>query len=175
MTCREARQRLRQAAGTAGPPGERQALEGHLEGCAACREVSIIERLSRRMMESLRAEIEPSPVFYARLRERLGAAGNRPAAASPLHEVWGVAWRWLPAMAAGVAFLAAVTVGLPIPWRPLAGGMAPHQDVSAFAFEEVSVPAVPERPSQDQMLAFVLMADDTGGAGSSTRSPRPGR
>jgi hypothetical protein len=73
-----------------------------------------------------------------------------------LLQAWGFARRLVPALALGVLLLGGVTASLTGPRSPQA---ALGREIYAFSLEELSLPAAVERPSQDQMLAFVLMRD----------------
>jgi len=171
MTCRDTKKLLGPDGRASVPAGERQALEQHLEVCGRCGEAAKVARLSSALLAALREEIAPDPTFYARLRTRIvqGGAGEPDAT---LLQVLGFARRLVPAMALGVLLLAA-SISLTRPLSPQAGL---GRGIYAFSLEELNLPAAVGRPSQDQMLAFVLMrGDDVRGAGSDVRDERSGR
>lgn len=167
MTCRDTETLLELERKGDIPPDERQALELHLEACGRCDETARVARLSSVLLGTLREEITPGPSFYPRLRERLAAAGgDQPD--STLFHAWGFARRLIPAVALGVLVLAGVTISLGGPSTRQDAPMAQSRDLYAFSLEEVNMPGTVERPSQDQMLAFVLMRGEVRGAGSRT-------
>jgi hypothetical protein len=165
MTCRDTENLLELERTGAIPPSEQQELERHLTTCRRCGETAKVTRLSTVLVRSLHEEIVPGPSFYARLRERLAAAGGDQPDSTLMH-AWGFARRLVPALALGVLVLAGVTI--------LPGGSppAPHiegaqsKEIYAFSLEEVNLAGGVERPDQDQILAFVLMQGDARGAGS---------
>ena len=155
MTCRDTK-RLLEVEGRGGlPPGEQQALERHLEACDRCAQAAKVARLSGLLLGTLREERVPGPIFYARLRERMAAAGTSKTETTLLH-AWGFARRLVPAMAFGVLLLAGASISLTGPPLPQA---ALGREIYAFSLEEANLPVAVERPSQDQMLAFVLVQD----------------
>lgn len=155
------------------PGAEQQALTLHLSACHRCVETARIARLSWVLLGTLREEFVPGPSFYARLRERLAAASGDQAD-SALLQAWGFARRLIPAVALGVLVLAGVTVSLGGPPTRRQAQMVQSRELYAFSLEEVNLPAAVERPSQDQILAFVLMQGDVRGAGSDVRDARSG-
>ena len=176
MTCHEAKKLLKWEGSGANPLVEDQGLAAHLVGCHRCSQALKTARLSAALLGALREEIEPGPSFYPQLRERLRAAGSgigRPEAT--LLQTWGFARRLVPALALGVLLLAGVTIYLGRPLSPLLVEGGREREVHAFSLEELNMPAAVERPSQDQMLAFVLMQGEVRGAGSEVRGSRPGR
>jgi len=161
MTCRDTKKLLEFEGGGGLPSSEQQALDRHLEACDRCADVARVARLSVVLLGALREEIEPGPSFYPRLRERLAAGGASEPDANLL-QFLGFARRLVPAMALGVLLLA-VSISLTGPRSPQAGL---GREIYAFSLEELNLPAAVERPSQDQMLAFVLMEGGARGAGS---------
>ena len=152
---------------------ERQALDSHLEGCTRCAEAAKVARLSSALLGALREEIAPSPAFYARLRARMATDGGNQTDTT-LFQVWDFARRLVPALALGVLLLAGVTISMIEP-RSLRPAQTPlGREIYAFSLEELNLPAAVERPSQDQMLAFVLMRGEAPGAGSEVRGARRG-
>ncbi len=176
MTCHKANRLLKGEGTGANPLVEDQGLVGHLAGCHRCGEAVKIRRLAAALLGALREDIEPGPSFYPQLRERLRAAASgigQPEAM--LLQAWGFARQLVPALALGVLLLAGVTISLGRPRSPLPVEAGREREVHAFSLEELNMPAAVERPSQDQMLAFVLMEGEVSGAGSSVRGSRPGR
>ena len=165
MTCRDTENLLELERKGEIPPGEQQALKRHLAACHRCRETAKVARLSSVLLGTLREEIGPGPSFYARLRERLAAAGSDQPDSALLH-AWGFARRLIPAVALGVLVLAGVTISLGGPSAPQQVQVVQSREMYAFSLEEVNLPGAVERPSQDQMLAFVLMQGEVRGAGS---------
>lgn len=153
MSCREAKRRLGLEGRGAMSPDDRQALGRHLEVCARCGEAAKVARLSSALLGALREEIAPGPTFYARLRERIAEAVASQTETTLL-QVLGLARRLLPAMAFGVLLLAGASISLT---GPRFSQAPPGREIFAFSLEELSMPAAVERPSQDQMMAFVLM------------------
>ena len=165
MTCRDTENLLELERRGEISATEQQTLKRHLAACHRCRETAKVARLSSVLLGTLREEIGPGPSFYARLRERLAAAsGDQPDSA--LLHAWGFARRLIPAVALGVLVLAGVTISLGGPSTPRQFQGAHSRDIYAFSLEEVNLPRAVERPSQDQMLAFVLMQGEVRGAGS---------
>lgn len=155
MTCREARRRLEHEERGDARFGRDEALAHHLVACHRCRETGMVARLAGALLGALREEIDPGPAFYARLRKRLAEARVGQAEAALL-QAWGVARRLVPAVALGVLVLAGVTISLgrsrpPSPLRP---GLT--IEFQAFSPDGLSSPEAVERPSPDQILAFVL-------------------
>ena len=167
MTCHEASKLLEREGGGGNPPVEDEGLTLHLAGCRQCGEAMKIARLSSALFGALREEIEPGPSFYPRLRERLAAGGVEQPDAMFL-QAWGFARQLVPALALGVLLLAGVMISLGGPGAPLPVQVGPRTEVHAFSMEELNLPAGVEQPSQDQMLAFVLMR----GSGSDGRNAR---
>ena len=162
MTCRDTK-RLLEFEGRGGlPPSESQAFERHLELCSRCGEAAKVARLSSALLGALREEIAPDRTFYARLRTRIAQGGSSHAETTLLQVLW-FARRLVPAMALGVLLLAGASISLTGARSPQAGL---EREIYAFSLEEVNLPAAVERPSQDQMLAFVLMQGEVRGAGS---------
>ena len=165
MTCRDTKYLLELKQRGVISPGEEQALTFHLAACRRCGETAKVARLSSVLLGTLREEIGPGPSFYARLRERLAAAsGDQPDSA--LLHAWGFARRLIPAVALGVLVLAGVTISLGGPSAPQQVQMVQSREMYAFSLEEVNLPGAVERPSQDQMLAFVLMQGEVRGTRS---------
>ena len=176
MTCHEANKLLKREGSGADPSVEEHALALHLAACHRCSQVLKTARLSAALLGALREEIEPGPSFYPLLRERLRAAASgigRPEAT--LLQAWGFARRLVPALALGVLLLAGVTISLGRPQWPLPVEAGREREVHAFSLEELNMPAAVERPSQDQMLAFVLRQTDVGGARSEMPGERAGK
>lgn len=165
MTCRDAENLLELERKGEISPGEQQALKLHLAACRRCGETAKVARLSSVLLGTLRQEIMPGTSFYARLRERLTAAGTDQPDSSLLH-AWGFARRLIPAVAFGVLVLAGVTMSLGGPSMPRQVQGAHSREIYAFSLEEVNLTGSVERPNQDQMLAFVLMQGEVRGAGS---------
>jgi anti-sigma factor RsiW len=160
MTCRDT-EKLLELEGRGGlSSSEQQALDRHLEACDRCADVARVARLSVVLLGALREEIAPAPAFYARLRARMAAEGTSKIETTLL-QAWGFARRLVPALALGVLLLA-VSISLTGPRSPHAGL---GRGIYAFSLEELNLPAAVERPSQDQMLAFVLMRDSDGESG----------
>ena len=156
MTCRDTKKLLElEGRGGGLSSSEQQALDRHLVACDRCADVARVARLSVVLLGALREEIAPAPAFYARLRARMAAEGTSKIETTLL-QAWGFARRLVPALALGVLLLGGVTVYL-------TGPRSPHarlgRGIYAFSLEELNLPAAVERPSQDQMLAFVLMRD----------------
>ncbi len=171
MSCHEAKKLLGREGRGGKPPVEDEELTLHLAGCRPCGEAMKVARLSSALFGALREEIEPGPSFYARLRERLAAAGVEQPDAMLL-QAWGFARQLVPALALGVLVLAGVMISLGGPGAPPPVQVGPRTGVHAFSMEELNLPAAVERPSQDQMLAFVLMQGEVRGAGSDVRGSR---
>jgi anti-sigma factor RsiW len=120
---------------------EREALEGHLAGCSACRTRAEELRRVWGALDRLPAA-EPSPVFDARLRARL-AAEARPSR-------WWVRWLLEPRFVVAVVALVAVAVWLTVrpPWRqnqPVAT-QAPVTQTQAAVEPETDFPVVKDLP-----------------------------
>ncbi len=167
MTCREAKKLLEREGWAGNPSVEDEAITLHLAACTCCREAVKVTRLSSVLLGTLREEIEPGPSFYPRLRERLAAEGIAQPDAILL-QAWGFARRLVPALALGVLLLVGVMVSSGRPRSPLPVQVGQGREVYAFSLEELNLPAAVEQPSQDQMLAFVLMR----GSGSDGRNAR---
>jgi hypothetical protein len=166
MTCREASRRLAREGSGADSSVQDEALALHLAACHRCSQALKTARLSAALLEALREEIEPGPSFYPQLRERLRAAASgigQPEAM--LLQSWGFARRLVPALALGVLLLAGVTISLERPRSTLPVEAGREREIHAFSLEELNMPAAVGRPSQDQMLAFVLMESELRDAG----------
>lgn len=173
MTCRDTENLLELERRGEVPAGEERAFTLHLEACRRCGETAKIARLSSALLGSLREEVVPGPSFYARLRERVAAARlDQPD--STLLDAWGFARRLVPALALGVLVMAGVTLSLDGPSMLQQTQVTQRREVVAFSLEEVNLPAAVERPSQDQMLAFVLTQSEGRGAGSDARDAGSG-
>ena len=154
MNCREAK-RLVELEGRGGvPSSEEQALARHQEVCGRCGEAAKVARLSSALLGSLHEEMAPDPAFYGRLRTRIAQAGASNTETTLL-QFLGFARLLVPAMTLGVLLLAA---SIPLT-GPLSPQMVQGREIYAFSMEEVNLPLAVGRPSQDQMLAFVLMRD----------------
>ncbi len=176
MTCHEANKLLTREGSRPNPLVEDQGLVDHLAGCHRCGEAVKIRRLAAALLGALREDIEPGPSFYLQLRERLRAATSgigQPEAM--LLQAWGYARRLVPALALGVLLLAGVTISLGGPRPPLPVEAGRGREVQAFSLEELNLPAAVEQPSQDQMLAFVLMQGEVRGSASEVRGTRTER
>lgn len=167
MTCREAKKLVEREGLVGDPSVEDEALTLHLAACDCCNEAVKVTRLSSVLLGTLREEIEPGPSFYPRLRARLATEGIAQPDAILL-QAWGFARRLVPALALGVLLLAGVMVSSGRPRSPLPVELGQGREVHAFSLEELNLPAAVEQPSQDQMLAFVLMR----GSGSDGRDAR---
>jgi hypothetical protein len=165
MTCRDTENLLELERIREIPAAEQQALKRHLASCHRCGETAKVARLSSVLLRTLREEIVPGPSFYARLRERIAAASGDQLDSTFLH-AWGFARRLIPAVALGVLVLAGVAISLGGPSAPQQVQGAQSREIYAFSLEEVNLTGSVERPSQDQMLAFVLMQGEVRGAGS---------
>lgn len=165
MTCRDTKSLLELEQRGAISPGEEQALTFHLATCRRCGETAKVARLSSVLLGSLREEFAPGPSFYARLRERI-AAGRSELLDSTLLHAWSFARRLVPAVALGVLVMAGVTISLGGLSTPRQLQATQSRQTDAFSLEEVNLTGSVERPSQDQMLAFVLMQGEVRGAGS---------
>lgn len=165
MTCRDTENLLELERKGEIPAAEQQALKRHLAACHRCGETAKVARLSSVLLRTLREEIVPGPSFYARLRERIAAASGDQLDSTFLH-AWGFARRLIPAVALGVLVLAGVAISLGGPSMPRQVQGAHSREIYAFSLEEVNLTGSVERPSQDQMLAFVLMQGEVRGAGS---------
>lgn len=155
MTCRRARRLLGHEALRDDHPIENRSLTAHLEACRRCNTVRKAARLSSVLLNALRQEINPGPSFYPRLRERFPATGIGQADIVLL-QAWEFARRLVPALALGVVLLAGMTITSGGPRSPLRDRMRRGADVPSFSLDELNLPAA-ERPTHDQMLAFVLM------------------
>lgn len=96
---------------------EREALEAHFTGCAACgRAYDGFVRTMESVQALSRAEVRPGFIdqvmVQARAAEREGARRSRPAA----FRTWAEAWNWRPALAAA-AMLVVVGAGALALWR----------------------------------------------------------
>jgi len=167
MTCRDTENLLELERKGEIPPGEQQALTRHLAACRRCGETAKVARLSSVLLGTLRQEIVPETSFYARLRERLAAAGSDQPDSTLLH-AWSFARRLVPALALGVLVMAGVTISLGGLSTPRQLQATQSRQMDAFSLEEVNLPGAAELPSQDQMLAFVLMQRE----GSDVQGPR---
>jgi len=167
MTCHETKKLLDREGGGGNSPVEDEGLTLHLAGCRRCSEAVKVARLSSALFGALREEIEPGPSFYPRLRGRLASAVVEQPDAMLL-QAWGFSRQLVPVLALGVLLLAGVMISLGGPGAPLQVQVGPRTEVHAFSMEELNLPAAVERPSQDQMLAFVL----TRGSGSDGRDAR---
>ena len=167
MTCRDVKKLLELEGRGDISALEQQTLDRHLEVCNRCAEAAKVARLSAGLLGALREEIAPAPAFYARLRARIAAEGTSKAEATLL-QVWGFARRLVPALALGVLLLAGVTISMTEPRSLRPARAALGGEIYAFSLEEVNLPAAVEQPSQDQMMAFVLMREAPGAG------PRPG-
>ena len=171
MTCRDTK-KLLELEGRGGlPSSEQQALDRHLEACDRCADVARVARLSVVLLGALREEIAPAPAFYARLRARMAAEGTSKIETTLL-QAWGFARRLVPAMALGVLLLGGVTVSLTGPRSFPTAQLGLGREIYVFSLEEVNMPGVVERPSQDQMLAFVLMEGEGQRARGEVRGAR---
>ena len=134
------------------------ALAIHLQSCRRCGEAMQVARLSSALFQSLREKTAPTPTFYPRLRARLAGPEIGQSDATLLH-AWGFARRLIPALAMGVLLLAGVTLSLSGSQSPQPVQVGPGREIHAFSLEELNLPAAVGQPSQDQVLAFVLMRD----------------
>jgi hypothetical protein len=165
MKCHEAKKVIEREAKEDHQRARDTALTAHLASCRPCATAMKVARLSAAFFGTLREEITPGPAFYSRLRERLaGARIAQPDAV--MAQTWRFARNLVPALALGVLLLAGVTVfsGGSRSSPPLQPGRG--LELYGFSLEEVNVPAAVERPSQDQMLAFVLTRGNVQGARS---------
>lgn len=170
MRCHEAKKLLEREGGREGLSIEDEALARHLAVCDRCSQAMKVIRLTSEILGALREEIEPGPSFYPRLRERLATSGV--GEAGSIFQAWGLARRLVPALALGVLLLVGVTIPLGGFRVPLPVRVGQTTEFHAFSLEELNLPAAVERPTQDQMLAFVLMHDEGRGAGSDVRGSR---
>lgn len=173
MRCHEAKKLLEREGRGGDLFIENEALARHLAACSQCSQAMKAIRLSSEILGALREEIEPGPSFYPRLRERLATSGV--GEAGSIFQAWGLARRLVPALALGVLLLAGVTIPLGGFRSPLAVRVGRTTELYAFSLEELNLPAAVERPTQDQMLAFVLMQADVGGARSEMPGERSGK
>jgi len=155
MTCREARQHLERGGMGDALSGEAEGLVHHLALCGRCREASKVARLTRVLFGTLREDLEPGPTFYPRLRARLAGASVGQFDAGLL-QAWEFARRLVPAVALGVLLLAGITISSGGSRLPSSLEARPAAEFQAFPAEWLNLPAAVERPSQDQILAFVL-------------------
>ncbi|MBI3780694.1 MAG: hypothetical protein HY278_06525 [candidate division NC10 bacterium] len=153
---------------------EDEALARHLAVCSRCSQAMKAFRLSSELLGALREEIEPGPSFYPRLRERLATSGVGEAGVI-FFQAWGLARRLVPALALGVLLLAGVTVPLGGFRSPLPVQVGQTTEFHVFSLEELNLPAAVERPTQDQMLAFVLMETEGRGARPEAPGERSGK
>jgi len=174
MTCHEARKVLEREGRAGDPAVEDEALTLHLAACRRCSEAMKVTRLSSMLLGALREEFEPGPSFYPRLRGRLAAEGIRQADAILL-QAWGFARRLVPALAVGVGLLGGIMVSLGGYRSSLPVPVGREREVHAFSLEELNLPAAVERPSKDQMLAFVLMQGEARGARSEVPDATSGK
>lgn len=170
MRCHEAKKLLEREGRREGLSIEEEALAHHLAACSQCSQAMKVIRLSSGILGALREEIEPGPSFYPRLRERLVTSGV--GEAGSIFQAWGLARRLVSALALGVLLLAGVTVPLGGFRSPLPVQAGRATEFHVFSLEELNLPAAIDRPTQDQMLAFVLMHDEVRGAGSEVRGSR---
>jgi hypothetical protein len=70
--------------------------------------------------------------------------------------------------------MAGVTISLDGLSMPQQTQVTQRREVVAFSLEEVNLSGAVERPSQDQMLAFVLTQSEGRGAGSEARGAGSG-
>jgi predicted anti-sigma-YlaC factor YlaD len=172
MTCRKAKQLLKDKDREGYSSADYAALTLHLKSCPPCGKAMQIARLSSALLQTLREETEPGPTFYHQLRARLA----KPEIGRPdisLLQAWGFARRLIPALAMGVLLLAGVTLQVGGSHSSLPVQVRDGTAVYAFSLEEVNLPGVVGQPSRDQMLAFVLRQDDVRGP-SSSLSPSVG-
>ncbi len=167
MTCREAKRVLGRGGGEGCSPVEDEGLTLHLVACRHCGEAMKVAGMIQALLGALREEVGPGASFYPRLRERLAEGGVEQPDAMFL-QAWGFARQLVPALALGVLLLAGVMVSLGGPGAPLPVRVGPETEVDAFSMEGLNLSAPIEQPSQDQMLAFVLMR----GSGSDGRDAR---
>ncbi len=170
MRCHEAKKLLEREGRGGDLFIENEVLARHLAVCDRCSQAMKVIRLTSEILGALREEIEPGPSFYPRLRERLATSGV--GEAGSIFQAWGLARRLVPALALGVLLLAGVTIPLGGFRVPLPVRVGQSTEFHAFSLEELNLPAAVERPTQDQMLAFVLMHDEGRGAGSDVRGSR---
>lgn len=175
MTCHEANKLLTREGSGADLSIQDETLALHLAACQRCSQVLKTARLSAALLGALREEIEPGPSFYLQLRERLAAASGIGRPEDMLFQAWGYARKLVPALAFGVVLLAGVTISLGGPRPSLLVEAGRGREVQAFSLEELNLPAAVEQPSQDQMLAFVLMQGEVRGSASEVRGTRSER
>lgn len=159
MTCREVKHLLEFEGRKGVPAVDQQDLRVHLEACGPCSQAVKVVRLSSILLGALREEITPEPSFYSRLREQLAAARAGQAHTTP-PRVLGFAQRLVPSLALGVLLLAGVTIYMGGPDSSLPTRMEGGRDVTAFSLDGLNLPKAVDRPTQDQMLAFVLTQDN---------------
>ena len=174
MKCREAKKLLEREGKGGDLSIEDEALAHHLAACSGCGQAMKVIRLSSEILGALREEIEPGPSFYPRLRERLATSGVGEAGAI-FFQAWGLARRLVPALALGVLLLAGVTIPLGGFRSPLPVQVGRATELHTFSLEELNLPAAVERPTQDQMLAFVLMQTEEQGVRSEMPGERSGK
>ncbi len=175
MTCHEVNKLFKLEASSANALVEDQWLAAHLAACRRCGEALKIRRLSAALLGALREEIDPGPSFYLRLRDRLAAASRIGRPDVMLLQAWGFARRLVPALALGVLLLAGVTISLGEPRSRLPGEAERSKVLYAFSLEELDTPLAVEQPSQDQMLAFVLMQGEARGTRSEVSGETSGK
>ncbi len=159
MTCREVKHLLKFEDRKGLPAVDQQDLTAHLGVCGPCRQAVKAVRLSSILLGALREEITPEPSFYSRLQERL-AAGRAGQADITLPHVLGFVQRLVPSLALGVLLLAGVTIFMGGPDSSLPTRMEGGRDIYAFSLDGLNLPKAVDRPTQDQVLAFVLMQDN---------------
>lgn len=159
MTCREARQHLERGGMGNALSGEDEGLAHHLALCDRCREASKVARFTKVLFGALREDLEPGPTFYPHLRARLAGAAVGQFDVGLL-QAWEFARRFVPAVALGVLLLAGVTISSGGSRLPSSLEARPATEFQAFPADGLSLPVAVERPSQDQILAFVLTTGD---------------
>jgi hypothetical protein len=164
MRCRHVKKVLR-AGEQAWSPQSEPEVARHLEICGRCRDAARIGRLSHALLAALREPVVPDPAFYARLRARLAALETPDPAEMAQLQLWGFARRLIPALACGVLLLGGVTASLTVSRSLQRVHQTNGREMHAFSFEEADLPAAVGRPTQDQMLAFVLRREDAPEAG----------
>lgn len=158
MRCRQARGLLREMARGAVPPGERAALQGHLETCSRCaREARALEA-TRRLLGALVEGEGPSPAFCQRPWGKLAETlEGRVEAGIDIFSA--LARRLIPAAAVMVVLLGGLTY-LVRSLEP--SGVAPLDrflESSGVAPEEVALLSGTATLTQDDVLALVLVRD----------------
>ncbi len=149
MKCRKARQAMTRRGILTSREADELAV--HLADCPGCAAMARRDRLTRRLLEVLAPDEQPSPNFFARLRARLREV-DRPAYRS---RFWVKAL--VPALASLTLILGSIAYLLPPPASSVVSLQLLHS--GAVAPETFAVLGIPP-PTRDQVLASVLGVEE---------------